>query len=161
METYFGKLFEENKWAPIQYKDKLVHIADTCDVPFGNISLEIVFEHTNSDWEQGVFLMGNGYFLIDDEKTKGIYLWESTSPKSSRYVFHSKDGKLKVWNIWRIEKNGSMHYGHNGAALYFEEIPGGKRYFCNDGYPDDDFDDLIFTLTIIKDKEPKSLSREK
>jgi len=30
----------------------------------------------------------------------------------------------------------------NGAAMYSEDIPNGKRYFCND-----DFDDIIFTVT--------------
>ena len=50
--------------------------------------------------------------------------------------------------MWRIN-DGAMQYEHNGAAMYFEEIPNGKRYFCNDGYPDDDFDDLIFSIEII------------
>jgi len=35
----------------------------------------------------------------------------------------------------------------NGAAMYSEDIPNGKRYFCNDGDEDDDFDDIIFTVT--------------
>lgn len=35
----------------------------------------------------------------------------------------------------------------NGAAMYSEDIPNGKRYFCNDGEEDDDFDDIIFTVT--------------
>jgi len=30
--------------------------------------------------------------------------------------------------------------------MYSEDIPNGKRYFCNDGVPDDDFDDIIFTV---------------
>lgn len=37
----------------------------------------------------------------------------------------------------------------NGAAMYSEDIPNGKRYFCNDGVEDDDFDDIIFTVTRI------------
>jgi hypothetical protein len=35
----------------------------------------------------------------------------------------------------------------NGAAMYSEDIPNGKRYFCNDGVEDDDFDDIVFTVT--------------
>ena len=31
-------------------------------------------------------------------------------------------------------------------AMYSEDIPYGKRYFCNDGDDDDDFDDIIFTV---------------
>lgn len=44
----------------------------------------------------------------------------------------------------------------NGAAMYSEEIPNGKRYFCNDGDEDDDFDDLIFTVTRVGLGKPKS-----
>jgi len=35
----------------------------------------------------------------------------------------------------------------NGAAMYPEDIPNGKRYHCNDGVEDDDFDDIVFTVT--------------
>ena len=38
----------------------------------------------------------------------------------------------------------------NGAAMYPEDIPNGKRYFCNDGVEDDDFDDIVFTVTREK-----------
>ncbi|MCK4934954.1 MAG: hypothetical protein KAR79_05145 [Simkaniaceae bacterium] len=34
----------------------------------------------------------------------------------------------------------------NGSAMYSEDIEDGKRYFCNDGDLDDDFDDIIFTV---------------
>lgn len=37
----------------------------------------------------------------------------------------------------------------NGAAMYSEDLPDGKRYFCNDGNEDDDFDDIIFTVRRI------------
>jgi len=36
-----------------------------------------------------------------------------------------------------------------GAAMYSEDIPSGKRYFCNDGDEDDDFDDIIFTVKRV------------
>lgn len=36
-----------------------------------------------------------------------------------------------------------------GAAMYSEEIPNGKRYFCNDGEEDEDFDDIIFTVKRV------------
>jgi len=52
--------------------------------------------------------------------------------------------------IWRLN-NKPMQYGHNGAALYIEEIPNGKRYYCNDGSPDDDFDDLVFTIEKVQE----------
>lgn len=42
-----------------------------------------------------------------------------------------------------------MKGNENGAAMYSEDIPNGKRYFCNDGEEDEDFDDIIFTVKRV------------
>jgi len=159
LDKVFEELFEDNNWQPFQYKGRRVCIEDDFAIPIGESLFELTIEKTKSEWEQGIFLKGNGYFVINDEKKEtGIYLWESTTPRSIRFMFNSKVGDLKVWNIWRIDK-GPMQYGHNGSAMYFEEILYGKRYCCNDGYPDDDFDDLIFTLKIIEGQATELLTR--
>jgi hypothetical protein len=42
--------------------------------------------------------------------------------------------------------DGTKAYGHNGA-MYIEQKKNEKTlYNCNDGHPDDDFDDLIFKI---------------
>ncbi len=33
------------------------------------------------------------------------------------------------------------------SAMIFEEIDSGKRYYCNDGEYEDNFDNIIFTVT--------------
>jgi hypothetical protein len=38
--------------------------------------------------------------------------------------------------------------GCAGTALYYEEINNGRRYVCNDGYPDDDLNNLVFSIEI-------------
>lgn len=110
---------------------------------------EIAFEETNRNWEQGIFVHSKkAHFSINNEieRINGFHLWDSESPKANRFKI-LKEGvtELKIWNIWRIDK-GPMRYGTNGGAMYFEEIENGKKYYCNDGYPDDDFNDLIFTI---------------
>ncbi len=37
-----------------------------------------------------------------------------------------------------------MDYGHNGAAMEGNT----KTYYCNDGYPGADFNDLVFRITF-------------
>jgi hypothetical protein len=155
MTVVFEKLFEKSNWSPIEYNGEQVSISDTIDLPVRRVRLIIRFEQVNSDWEQGIFLKGKGTFFINNERvTDSIYLWQKTSPDTVECIYESTDSKLKIWNTWRID-NGSMQYGHNGAALYYQETKNGKRYYCNDGYPDDDFNDLIFSIEIDADSQKK------
>lgn len=150
MEEPFETLFERSNHEPIEYDGKIVSHADTVKIPIGRTKFIVRFEQVNSDWEQGIFVKGQGPFTINKEvMATGFYLWHSTSPTIVECEAQSETGEFKVWNTWRVN-GGPMQYGHNGAAMYFEEIPNGKRYFCNHGYPDDDFDDLIFTIEIIE-----------
>jgi hypothetical protein len=36
--------------------------------------------------------------------------------------------------------------------MIVEEIENGRRYRCNDGVPDDDFDDIVFTVQRVKEQ---------
>lgn len=38
---------------------------------------------------------------------------------------------------------------HNGAAMKKTVREGTIRYRCNDGQPDEDFDDLVFEVTLL------------
>lgn len=81
---------------------------------------------------------------------KGFYLWYDTSPEVVEINVHTKNKSnenryLSVYNIWSFESK-IIHSRHNGAAMYIEELPNGKRYYCNDGHPDDNFDDIVFRL---------------
>lgn len=60
-------------------------------------------------------------------------------------IVKSKDKMLIVYNAWQVE-DGTKHFWHNGGAIFVEERNGVKIYNCNDGYPDEDFNDLIFKL---------------
>jgi len=149
----FEELFEASNWQPVEYKDKMIRIGDTLPVSDDIDRYQIIFESVNSDWEQGIFIECKGAnFIINDEEENlnGCYFWFNKTRMINTFKILKKNKtELKVWNIWRIDK-GPMSYGHNGAALYFEEEINGKRFYCNDGYPDDDFDDLIFQINWIK-----------
>jgi hypothetical protein len=59
----------------------------------------------------------------------------------------SKDKVLIVYNVWQ-GNDGTTHYWHNGAAMYVEEDVEKRIYYCNDGFTDEDFNDLIFGINI-------------
>lgn len=60
---------------------------------------------------------------------------------------------LSVMNAWG-QGSGRIESGHGGAAMIVTErvvSEGVQRlYRCNDFDPDDDFDDLVFSVTRIK-----------
>lgn len=59
---------------------------------------------------------------------------------------------LHVKNIWD-SGNGNADSCHNGAAMIVEISGSIRLYRCNDGHPDDDFDDLVFSLELLPDDD--------
>ena len=55
---------------------------------------------------------------------------------------------IEVKNVWDVG-NGVIESWHNGAAMIVELLPDGRRYLCNDGFADDDFDDIVFRLERV------------
>jgi hypothetical protein len=102
---------------------------------------------TSSRWKQGIKLSAAGHFLVAGQKiAKGLFLWGDTMPPVANLEVNSKDGVLCVSNAWDTG-DGVVHSWHHGAALYLEaQSDGTTLYYCNDGEPDDDFDDIIFSI---------------
>lgn len=77
-------------------------------------------------------------------------IWEIEMPDENHYnISESNQGKINPNSVKDVCYYGSDQWLRdrgNGAAMYSEDIPNGKRYFCNDGDEDDDFDDIIFTV---------------
>lgn len=145
----FQQLFIESKGQPIIYKGKELKMIDRILLPSNNILLQIEFVSTDSNWKQGVVLQIKGEFEINGQKlSTKVVLWEHTAPKQVEIVVKSNDKTLVIYNVWETE-DGSMHYWHNGGALFVEQEPNGAiTYYCNDGYDDDDFNDLVFKIKI-------------
>jgi len=76
---------------------------------------------------------------------EGAALWQSLEWDTVDIELTGGATAVEVCNAWDCG-NGVKQSWHNGAAMIVEEIPHGRRYRCNDGYADDDFDDIIFRL---------------
>ena len=121
-------------------------MSDRVLLPTRKASLRVEFISTNSKWKQGILLQTKGDFEINGQKLPNkIVLWEDTAPEQVDIIVKSKDKTLFIYNVWDIG-DGTMHYGHNGGALFIEQGNGSTVYHCNDGCADDDFDDLIFKI---------------
>lgn len=146
LETDFDKLFKATDERPIKYKKYQLFRLDRFFINDNYKKILLSFNETNSSWRQAVVLETKGYFKIEGEKySNSIILWEDTAPKELIIDIYSKDKLVLIYNAWDIG-NGVVHYWHNGAAMQISEVEKGRKYLCNDGYPDDDFNDLIFTI---------------
>ena len=145
----FEELFIESKGKPVQYKGITVRMMD--EIPISDSAIiRIEFELANSEWRQGISLTTVGTFDVGGRKIKqGIALWYDTAPKVIELNVKSKSGILQVKNIWDVG-DGVVHSWHNGAAIIVSVDGTRRRYQCNDGHEDDDFDDLVFALTVIE-----------
>jgi hypothetical protein len=91
-----------------------------------------------------------------------MLFWEDgqlIDPKNIEITVFTKTGHIVIYNIWEqtnqyiadgLKESKSVEYWHGGSAMIVEEIENGRRYRCNDGTPDDDFDDIVFTVQKLK-----------
>ena len=94
-----------------------------------------------------VFISNIWEETIYEEHKSGHFQKEDGTFSHSKIVKYPEGKKITCYN-----NAGRCAYVNNTCAnaMYSEDIPNGKRYFCNDGVEDDDFDDIIFTVTREK-----------
>jgi hypothetical protein len=142
----FEDYFNKSEGKPFIYNGREIKMSDKIVLPSNKVGFKVTFLSKNSDWNQGIVLQTKGELEINGLKllNKAI-LWEHTAPKEVHAIIKSKDKILFVYNVWDTG-DGTMHYGHNGGALYIEQTSRYTLYNCNDGHPDDDFNDLLFKI---------------
>ncbi len=147
MEKPFEYYFNETNGLPFDYKGKVIKLSHRIDIIGGEI-FRIDNLTTDSEWKQGMVLHSlNGKIEINGSIEKQFVLWEDTLPKNPSFKIISGE-QLVVYNVWDIG-NGVMQYGHNGAGLYVEEKNNRITFYCNDGHPDDNLNDLVFNLSKL------------
>lgn len=167
--TNFKKLFTKTSVYPkeILYKEKKVVLSDKFFVNNGEIII-LNIEKTSSQFLQGIRLRIAGkcqFFgkILKKGKFINLLLWEQSDwydLKNAELKIYTKEPFIHVSNAWKVvndEKDnpacwagGDEWFKHDhwgGAGMIVEEIENGRRYYCNDGECDDDFNDIIFTVT--------------
>ena len=151
---------------PVVYKNhKLIRI-DKFQVNNGD-KIILSIDSSNSETLQGVSIDITGYCVMGNDqfkKGKGVNMifWEQAdayNPKHIELTVYTKTGFVWVQNIWETEERMGKRYfssGHTGAAMIVEEIENGRRYRCNDWHPDENFDDIIFTVKNLGPPAKKS-----
>jgi hypothetical protein len=111
----------------------------------------LVFKDRRGKWQAGASKRNEGQFVIDGKVGSGrdgIVFWQSKDWDTVEFEIVGDGSVLEVRNAWDCG-NGVVESWHNGAAMIVEELPNGRRYRCNDGFADEDFDDIVFRLERI------------
>lgn len=144
----FENLFKKHNGQKIIYHSKELILIDRIAIEKRQ-KVKIVFKEANSEWRQGVVIETKGTFEVAGKSIKNsVILWYDSAPTEVSLDVNSKNNEIIIYNVWDVG-NGTVHYWHNGAAMWVQQIDDDLRlYHCNDGHPDDDLNDLIFTLSV-------------
>lgn len=166
----FKRLFTKTEIWPefVIYKENKILLGDRFPVS-NKETLVVTTEKTSGPYRQGFcFGVEGSIKFLGKQNRKGKYvnffLWGRSEPYEIQ-VF-TKQPTIYIRNAWYDPQQGDdapacwaggdewRKYDHwGGAGMIVEEIENGRRYYCNDGECDDDFDDIIFTVT--RKTEPK------
>ncbi len=106
------------------------------------------FEHVSPGHRQGVSLDTEGYFIVNRKKIKSsLSIWRDLVPDTFEFTVRG-NGTLSVANIWD-KGDGRIQMFQRHSGMKVQNTPKGKRYFCNGGDPDMNFDDLVFRLELV------------
>jgi hypothetical protein len=149
----FFPLFAASKGQPVQHEGQTIQLMDR--FPIGRrCTLRLVRESTSSEWRQGIHLeTDQGITIAGTRYRHPLVVWEDTAPQEFELTAFGKSGDLEVWNVWDTG-DGKTDAWLNGGAMIVEDLPNGRRYRCNDGEPDDDFDDIVFRIERVEDDLP-------
>jgi len=141
--TIIADLFQQTNQDYVEYEGKMVFRVDRVNVPKKG-KIKIIWEKYNNSREQIIQLYDHKGLSIDGETSKLFNIWHVKNKNEVVLDYYSKSGTVIVNNAW--EYDGEVNSMIGSAGMIFEDIPNGRRYRCNDVYPDVDFEDLVFSL---------------
>ena len=118
---------------------------DVIKIKSGTI-IRIRFEDKNSDWDQGVMLISNlGFKIMNESFPSSVEFW--MNDKSIHEIAcYSDNGMLHVYNIWNRGNGRESQSWTSGMRISANDNT--RVYQCNDIGFGEEFDKLIFTITI-------------
>ena len=145
----FQNMFTETKGKPIQWNGQTLVMIDVFPVSKQE-KLRLVFENFGIEWKQGAMLDTKGAFVVNGKDCgRKVVFWQDTAPRQVDFEVSSKEGTVSVRNCWDTG-DGVINSWHHGAAMIVDDLGDKRRYRCNDGHPDENFTDVVFTVEVTK-----------
>jgi hypothetical protein len=151
----FEEFFIESRGKPISYNGMELFTIDRIPVN-KKFSGTVRLISTNSEWKQAIRLtVTKGKLRINADRegeAKSVCLWEEYLQKGDcHFEGTTRDLELIVHNAWEQfawTDRPFTNFWKHGAAMIVEVDGSTRRYRCNDGHPDDNFDDIVFEIVI-------------
>jgi hypothetical protein len=147
-------MFIETRGAPVTYRGRSLVMLDRVSAKLGE-RFTVTIEATSSPYPQGLGVSEG--VEVFGERAKRAVIWEyfslppvergqqrSKLPFRFEVVCRNRRGHVAFYNM--TEYQGRQEWWHGGSCMVVKEIPGGRRYHCNDFELDEDFDDLVFSV---------------
>ena len=149
-----AELFRAQRSSVIDYEGRRVYLRFTLSVPT-TCDVTVVFEQTNSEWRQGVWIGAvskeqRQQITVAGQTAPSVRLWQDTAPKEVSLHVEAPTGQLDLYNVWDNLGNGTGWSQMMGAGMLVEDLEPGRtwRFRCNDGHPTATFDSIVFRVTI-------------
>ncbi len=155
MKYYFHDLFNKQGIKAV-YKGQTLYLYHHIELRSRDI-LKIDFISSNSPYKQAITISviepkRKKYLELEGDRSESFNLWEMNFPQTGAYITALRDIKVAVWNAWEtVDENGKTRVwsAMQNAAMKIESKGNKHVYYCNDGQDDEDFDDLVFEITVI------------
>ena len=138
----------------IRWGDKWIQTSDAWQVPkSGVVRGEIL--SVRGDPDQGFDIKVDGWLkLSGGERVGTLRTWNDDRYEPSvEYRFHSDDGILRVWNVYKMRYPGGQVVQERwteNAGMWVERISEDQRvYHCSPGMASPpDFESLVFRVSV-------------
>lgn len=113
------------------------------------------FLRVAGDPEQAFDIKVDGWIQLENgERVSVLRTWNDSLYESDvEYPFHSKDGFLRVWNVYKMRYPGGQvveeRWTENAGMWVEEASPSERIYHCSHGMANPpDFESLVFKISI-------------
>ena len=145
--TNFEDIFLASRGQPVEYEGQIIQLMDAVSVSTHE-TVRIVRESSKPGWRQGIHISTDGHFVVNEQVIpNAVVLWADTAPGTVSLDIYSESGDCYIKNVWDTG-DGTVQSWHNGAAMIVDRNDNVRRYRCNDGNPNADFDGLVFRLGV-------------
>lgn len=155
MDTSLQEAFLRSRGEAVRIGESLVRQMVEIPLKRGEITVEFLSELNG---RHGISISSkNGWIrLSDGSTTPRLHIWnEPGLPSSVTHEFESRDGVIRIWNVYRIRHPSGIvtedYFTGNAGIVVLEQGPSHVRLGCSGGLGDFDPQELVVEISWTED----------